>query len=342
MSVTVGAKGIDFSFAHLDIDDIARNGARFVIRYSGGYGRIQNPGDVGPKLCRKGDIAAAVRAGMDFIANSEWYEGRITEGSGAGAQDGAADLAFWQDVGLHRGASIYVSWDAAPLERQFDAVASYLQAYDRALDGVYKVDLYAGDPAIREMKRRGIINYGWRPNAGSWSGDPDGHYYQRADLWHEVQNLSSASIWQNGNYWYTKHADENIILQPHCGSHLQAAGGAGGVINSGPPTPEHEGSSAVTLRRGWPTYMHGGDYFGLVTGPAQSHGGYYAIERPDVFAIQQRLQTLGYAPKAPGWADGVFEKPTLDAVAAWQHAHMPGTQFYGQVWQDDWTSLFTY
>jgi hypothetical protein len=82
------------------------------------------------------------------------------------------------------------------------------------------------------------------------------------------------------------------------------------------------------------------EFFGLITGPDKSHGGAYAFERPYVRAIQQRLQKLGYAPRTPGWADGIFEQPTADAVAKWQRAHMPGTEFFGEVWADDWAKLF--
>jgi peptidoglycan hydrolase-like protein with peptidoglycan-binding domain len=83
-----------------------------------------------------------------------------------------------------------------------------------------------------------------------------------------------------------------------------------------------------------------GHYYGLVTGPATSHGGFYAVERPPIVKIQQRLQQLGFAPAASGWADGIFGQPTVDAVAAWQRARMPATRFFGQIWGDDWDVLF--
>jgi hypothetical protein len=97
------------------------------------------------------------------------------------------------------------------------------------------------------------------------------------------------------------------------------------------------------LRRPWPDYMrHQGHFFGLITGPDNSHGGINAAEQRDVKAIQLRLQVLTFAPNIPGWADGIFEQPTRDAVTLWQHARMPGTTLFGEVWQDDWDALFTY
>jgi hypothetical protein len=48
----------------------------------------------------------------------------------------------------------------------------------------------------------------------------------------------------------------------------------------------------------------------------------------------------GHSNHDDGWADGKFEQPTIEAVTRFQRAHLPGTQFYGQVWSDDWVVLF--
>ena len=98
---------------------------------------------------RPDELRSLVAAGYDFIANSEWAQGRVEEGAEAGAADGAADLAFWQSRGLARTASIYVSWDRGqPDPGRHAAIAEYLTAYENALGGYYHVDLYAGDVAI--------------------------------------------------------------------------------------------------------------------------------------------------------------------------------------------------
>lgn len=115
-------------------------------------------------------------------------------------------------------------------------------------------------------------------------------------------------------------------------------------IAGGAPAPAPGGA---VLRRPWPSYMPQAQYFGLITGPNESHGGYYPAERADVKALQQRLIVLGYVPgvtnPASGWADGLFEQPTADAVARWQRAkYAAQTSRYGEVWSDDWARLFTY
>jgi hypothetical protein len=118
------------------------------------------------------------------------------------------------------------------------------------------------------------------------------------------------------------------------------------LVRLGAPRGAATPAPQASLRRPWPSYMPAGHYFGLVSGPARSHGGYYANERPDVRAIQQRLIAMGYVPGITdpdnGWADGRFEQPTADAVTRFQHDRMPGTQYYGQVWKDDWQTMFTY
>lgn len=89
------------------------------------------------------------------------------------------------------------------------------------------------------------------------------------------------------------------------------------------------------------------DYFGLITGPAASHGGYYANEKPYVRMIQQRLISFGFVPNISdtnsGWADGIFQQPTKDAVIRFQQRYRPGalTTLPGQFWSDDWKTLFS-
>ena len=88
----------------------------------------------------------------------------------------------------------------------------------------------------------------------------------------------------------------------------------------------------------------GDQYFGLISGPNESHGGYFESEKDNVRAIQQWLIAHGYVPGihdiGNGWADGIFEEPTAQAVARFQHAERPnGTEFWGQVWSDDYATM---
>lgn len=110
-----------------------------------------------------------------------------------------------------------------------------------------------------------------------------------------------------------------------------------GIVEDTTPAP----APAPRVAPPWPLPRN--EYFGLVTGPAASHGGYYPNEQPYVRAIQQALIRKGYVPGVsdPGspWADGIYEQATADAVARFQRAQMPGTTYFGQVWWDDWARL---
>lgn len=82
-----------------------------------------------------------------------------------------------------------------------------------------------------------------------------------------------------------------------------------------------------------------GHYYGLITGPSESHGGYYLTERDEIQLIQKRLQALGHAPNISGWADGIFEQPTADAVIKYQRAKNLVAD--GKVGPVTWTKLFS-
>jgi N-acetylmuramoyl-L-alanine amidase len=102
-----------------------------------------------------------------------------------------------------------------------------------------------------------------------------------------------------------------------------------------PPNPH----PVPYLHRRWPAFMGPGHYFGLITGPDESHGGAIPNERPYVRAIQLRLVKLGYLH---GPILGHFGKGTADAVARWQRKECPGTTRFGEVWPDDFRRLFTF
>lgn len=232
MNLAPGDLGIDYSYGRPSLSAAVKAGAKFVLRYSAGAASApshpSHSANAG-KLITPSEFRAILAAGLDIIANDEWYTTRITEGGTAGRQDGAAALALWRSCGLARGASIYVSWDAAVVSSRFASVAAYLVAYQKALAGYYLVDMYAGTPALRDMLTRKAIRYGWRPNAGSWSND--GLPYQpnvstparRAALVAQALKATPAHIWQTGNYWFDKTADENILVRVPVGSHREAA-----------------------------------------------------------------------------------------------------------------------
>lgn len=119
-------------------------------------------------------------------------------------------------------------------------------------------------------------------------------------------------------------------------------------IPAGAPAPVQQAPTPEQARPrinfpAFPWGLNSGHYLGDINGPAESHGGYYESERPLVRAVQQALIIGGYVPgisdPADGWADGIWEQPTTDALIRFQRDHMPHTQFYGQCWADDYAKL---
>jgi hypothetical protein len=192
--------------------------------------------------------------------------------------------------------------DSVPEHRAIDCMVTAGFTKSEAAAFVYR--LVADAPSQRRLNyviwQDGI----WSRNSG-WNRRPyDGEFHSHV----HVSGLASD--------------DENTANWPI----VFASGG------SGPTAPR--------LRRQWPSFIPTNEYFGHIKGPAKSHGGYYAKERPDIQAIQERLNFLGYNA---GAVDGVFGDRTKQAVTAWQRAlYSSQTSRYGEVWTDDWKRLFTY
>jgi hypothetical protein len=233
--IAPGDLGIDYSYARPDLAVAVQDGAKFVIRYSAGVASdpthvsyAKNKG----KLITPAEFQSILAAGLDVIANDEWYEIRMTEGYAAGHADGLAAAKLWKSCGLAKGATIYASWDALPARANWFKVGRYVRGFRAALAGYYDVDAYAGTSFLRYAIRNLIIKFGWRPNAGTWSND--GLPYQpdtttaakRAALVALAKGKTPAHIWQTGNYWFGKAADENLVLRVPVGSHLEAVAAA--------------------------------------------------------------------------------------------------------------------
>ncbi|RLP08919.1 N-acetylmuramoyl-L-alanine amidase [Propionibacterium australiense] len=117
-----------------------------------------------------------------------------------------------------------------------------------------------------------------------------------------------------------------------------------GTVSTATAKPASGGKPALPANYPLPWPLPQGHYYGPVDGPEDSHGGYYAAERPQVRAIQQALIACGYVPgitdTSSSWADGVWEQPTTDAVVRFQRDMRPtGTDRWGEFWADDCQTL---
>lgn len=114
----------------------------------------------------------------------------------------------------------------------------------------------------------------------------------------------------------------------------------GGIPAPPVPTPPNR-----PPRLPWP--FASGHYVGDIKGPAKSHGGYYATERPFVRNVQQWFIYRGCVSGVPasswasnGWADGKFERPySTNAATEWHRRFYPGQPYPEQIWRDDYERL---
>lgn len=92
-----------------------------------------------------------------------------------------------------------------------------------------------------------------------------------------------------------------------------------------------------------PFPLRSGHYFGLITGPDEEHGGATAQERGWVKAIQQALIRAGVvggvSDPNSGWADGIYERETFNAV--WEFQKRRGLTVDGHVGPQTWRALFS-
>lgn len=302
-------------------------GGKFVLRYSAGAASDPaNPShhlNVG-KLITPAEHKSLTNAGIDIIANDEWYAGRMKEGATAGKADGAAAYALWHSCGHAKGSRVYVSLDQDATTRDVPALAAYLKAHQAAMgNGYYIADFYGGTPIIRALVAAHLVIDGWRPNAGSWSDD--GLPYQpdlstaakRAAMLAKAQKATPAHIWQTGNYWFAKQADEDMILRVPVGSHFEA-------LAPVPPKP--------TPKPTYPAWPWGKtdtlDVLGNWQNPSHNvHGGDPRFDGHAIVAcivaVETKLYQLGLTKVKPG---GKWTTDTDKAVLAWRAKYDPSAK----------------
>lgn len=224
MTPQVGDRGVDTA-TPIDPAKLTAAGGRFLFRYSAGAGNTSKLTQ--HKLCQEWEIPACHKAGIAFYPNSEWYEGRVTEGRPAGLADGKADLAFWQSRHLAKGRHIRVSWDQPADPKQFARVLAYLVAYEQGLGGYYHVAApYAGTPFLRWLAGGRhpwgrSLPAGWRSESPSFNNDglpfqPDTTTPQaRAALVVKALLATPAAFVQTGNTWNVGGVtvDENVMIR---------------------------------------------------------------------------------------------------------------------------------
>jgi hypothetical protein len=313
-------------------------------------------------------IAVHMR-GLDFsfMPDSSGYAGIARRedtpqgGARPGREHGAADREFWASRGLAPNAGVVLSWEPGSDTSMFRQVADFITSYQTAIGR--PVGLYAGLQSLLWMRDRGLIDFTWLPMSSFASGFNWGAISQPeyAARMLKIAQDNGLNMVQNRNRWYPQGkdehgnqvfgADENIIVN------LPAIAWSQLQVTQHPTKLNGRAGLKIWQGEPWPGPKLGfgsADHFGNINGPAKSHGGVTASERTYVRMIQQRLIVCGFVPghsnPNDGWADGIFDVkgngqsggPTTDAVTPFQAVHRPGslTTKPGQVWSDDWDTLF--
>lgn len=181
-----------------------------------------------------------------------------------------------------------------------------------------------------ENNRLWVAHYGRPPGQPGW--------FTSRVIAHQYTSSGTVPGWSKG-------LDFNALLVP-LESLLSGApaptpnpGGGGGVV----PAPNGENISGGD---GFPWNLPPGEYYGNIKGPYASHGGYFPAEREWVRKIQKALIRLGHARRNNGaqvtdpnggWADGLYQQATIDAMKRFQAAN--NLIQTGNVWPDDWERL---
>lgn len=176
----------------------------------------------------------------------------------------------------------------------------------------------------------------------------DPGWWWRASYWDRFRSGPPADFergeaaWQYANPPITGGHWDASIIGPELQAYLDGQGGAPASVGAAAPIapPAPAGNPGFHPWDGSTFNLDAGHHYGDINGPANSHGGAFSEEKPPIQTIQERAHDLGYDA---GPVDGVFGPQTIAAVSAWQRDHLAATtQFYGQVWGDDWAALFSY
>lgn len=150
---------------------------------------------------------------------------------------------------------------------------------------------------------------------------------------------------RNGYYWDDSEGHySHVHVSVHSDSRLLDARNWNVPMLGGNHAPAPAPSPAPAPTPSVPSWpLPSGHYFGLITGPNESHGGAspaqggFPDERGWVLMIQKALQRRGFAPNVAGWADGIYESQTAESMKGFQRAI--GYYQTGNVWPDDWAAL---
>lgn len=252
------------------------------------------------------------------------------------------------DITYSESGPFRLSYDKAHMLSATDCSGLFAKEHSYVSNGKLYIGTYTGNECnyghlVSTSKSAVRSGYGLLPGDGilfDWDG-----YYRNGQPWdHIAMYAGGGKIWNHGGpgngplLWSLANSVDNAVrVMARRYITWPADTVSHPPVSSGTKTnPMHGHSIPALIAAGT------GDFFGLESDPRnESHGGYYASERPYVLLIEQFL--AWYYPVASKTmrlkADGHYGPVTQALVRAFQKQHMPGTQYYGQVWFDDWVKM---
>jgi len=305
MSVTYG---VDYSAGELspsDLDSFKPYAIHFLIRY---IGYPDNPKCISHY---PGAYQRHVRAGRTVLLVAEHLRDDPAGGHEGGVAMARRALKDARSIGYPDSLPIFFCADAwlAEVHIPVATAMAYLDGAASVL-GRQQTGAYGFRDFIKAAKAGGHARWLWL--AGSAPTDRE-----VAEGWPHFYQWNNGRIRPGGVEADLNWAYPGVLEALHNGHPLEGH----------PPA--------------WP--LPAGHYFGLITGPEVSHGGYYAAEREWVRQIQRALIRKGFVPDitdpSSGWADGKYEEPTRQAVLRFQRSI--GHAQTGVIRADDWARLLS-
>jgi peptidoglycan hydrolase-like protein with peptidoglycan-binding domain len=294
--------GLDYSFSHPDLDTAWNAGYRFVSRY---LSWLPNA-----KVITAAEYQALLAKGFQVSLNWEYGAKDQLDGAPSGKLHAAEAVKQARALGYPAGSTIYFSADFDVTEAQQTAVNAYMLAAKAVVHAAgYRIGIYGGYYVVKRAFDSGVTDDGWQTYA--WSG---GQWDARAEIRQDHNGITCGGA----------DCDHNTRV----GTTYLA-----GRPTAAPPapvkTPAPPKVTPATIAPGAKFPLPADQYYGNIGGPAASHGGGLAADKPIVAAIQKAVGAS---------VDGQFGPDTIAKVEAWQKSH--GLAADGQVGPATWAKLF--
>jgi hypothetical protein len=307
MNLTYGADYSDHELSPAQLQSVPHYDIRFLIRYIG------YPGN--PKCISHypGAYHEHVQAGRLVLLVHENDTNDPAGGHSKGVKMAELALSDAESIGYPDSLPIFFSADGWLGNIPVATAMHYLDGAASVL-GKKRTGAYGFRDFIQGAKLGGHAEWLWLAGAHPAPAEV-------AQGWPHIYQYNNGMLDVGGMAVDLDWAYPGVIEALRAGERAPHVTGGGGHVPPWPLPPEN--------------------YFGLITGPNESHGGGRAADHPYIREIQQALIRKGFVPGVTdpdsGWANGTYEELTREAVLRFQRSI--GYHQTGNIWPDDWNRL---